>query len=98
MNTHTNGCLQYHVAVYTLTKLVMKKYLQLLFEQAMRRYLKKTQINLREWQKWQQLLILYINIEHSDVILEKADCIPMTTKLSTARETVTISYTRTHAS
>ena len=43
MNTHTNGCLQYHVAVETLTKLVMKmkKYLQLFFEQAMGRYLKK---------------------------------------------------------
>ena len=44
----------------------MKKYLQLFFEQAMgsylNKYIKTAQINLREWQKWQQLLILYINI------------------------------------
>ena len=48
--------------------LVMKKYLQLFFEQVMGSYLKKikyiktAQINLREWQKWHLLLILYINI------------------------------------
>ena len=41
MNTHTNGCLQYHVAVETLTKLVIKKFLQLFFLQAMGSYLKK---------------------------------------------------------
>ena len=46
---------------------VMKKNLQLFLEQAMGSYLKKkyiktAQINLREWQKWQQLLILYTNI------------------------------------
>ena len=40
MNTNTNGCLQCHVAVETLTKLV-KKFLQLFFEQAMGSYLKK---------------------------------------------------------
>ena len=46
----------------------MKKYLQLFFEQAMGSYLKKikyiktAQINLREWQKLQQVLILYVNI------------------------------------
>ena len=33
--------MQYHVAVETLTKLVMKKYLQLFFEQAMGSYLIK---------------------------------------------------------
>ena len=43
------------------------KYLQLFFEQVMgsyfkNKYIKTAQINLREWQKWQQLLILYINI------------------------------------
>ena len=46
----------------------MKKYLQLFFEQAMGSYLKTIKqiktahIYLREWQKWQQLLIQYINI------------------------------------
>ena len=68
MNTYTNGCLQYHVAAETLTKLVMKKFLQLFFEQVMGSFLKKikyiktAQMYLREWQKWQQLLIPYINI------------------------------------
>ena len=65
MNTHTNGCLQYHVAAETLTKLLWwRSILQSFFEQAIGSYFKKIKyiktvhINLREWQKWRQLLIL----------------------------------------
>ena len=53
--------------------------------------IKTAQINLREWQRWQQLLILYINI----VTLW---CYSWESRMySTARETVTIAYTRMHA-
>ena len=43
-----------------------QEYLQFFSEQAMgsysKKYIKTEQINLREWQQWQQKLILYINI------------------------------------
>ena len=61
VNTHTNGYLQYHVAVETLTNYSdgsVSNYFQSMREEVtLKKYIKTVQINLREWQKWQQLLI-----------------------------------------